>query len=777
MPAIDRARVAAALPRYRLGEQLGAGSFGLVVAGHHLDLDRAVAVKVLPIEAPAAGGAALAADFRAEAQILSRLDHPHIVRIYDFVSQDDLCLIVMELLAGGTLSQHRLPTEAACAVGLAMADALAHAHDHGALHRDVKPDNILFTATGQPKLTDFGIGKIFEESSGTTSHLAGTPRYMAPEQIEGRVSRAADQYALGVVLYELLAGRPPFDPALPVPELLRHHREVMPPTPTGVPAPIADAVMTALAKAPADRHPDAAAFGHALAAAAAAAYGPDWLSMTGLIVRPQRPRTDDPAAAPTSGRHVFRPATARPEPAPWTSQPRTDAVTDRYLPPDDPTRAGPRTPAEIAAADPATERPADTGAATGDTRRPAVADRPGDDTHPFADAQVARRWFAPDRPLGRAVLAAAAALVALALAVTGVVLATRDSADGEPIATGGPGPAGPSQSARLGQVVLPTYFTAWALGPRGELYIANSSSPMVLVRAPDGTGTVLAGTGIEGISGDGGPAKEARLSRPAAVGVDSTGNVYILDTGNNRIRRVDPAGTITRFAGGGSGQPDQAGPVPATSVRLDSLSDDIAVDRNGDVYFADPSTVYRVDSAGLLTRVARIGDEPTSAPTPGSEDPDAGLPPLVSGLLGALAVRNGRLYAVDSKTNVVRMLDQGTVTTVAGAGREGISGDVGLATEADLNLSSSGGTIALDDQGNLYIAESSAYRVRRVSPDGFITTVAGNGRSGPSNEGRLAAGQSLYAADKVAVAAGGALYIDGGIDILVVSPEGILTKL
>ncbi|MBX6390680.1 MAG: serine/threonine protein kinase, partial [Frankia sp.] len=320
MPAIDLARVAAALPRYRLGAQLGAGSFGLVLAGRHEDLDRAVAVKVLPVDPAAANGPALAEAFRTEARLLSRLDHPHIVRIYDFVGQADLCLLIMELLAGGTLAQHRLPAEAACAVGLAVADALAHAHAHGVLHRDVKPDNILFTADGQPKLTDFGIGKLFAGASATTSHVVGTPRYMAPEQVTGgRLGPPTDLYALGAVLYELLAGRPPFDPTLPVPELLRQHCEVPAPVPPGVPEPVTGVLLTALAKAPADRYPDATAFARALAGAAAAAYGQDWLARAGLILRlpGMLDRPVQPAVPPGVGAHWFAPPTGR-TPAPVT---------------------------------------------------------------------------------------------------------------------------------------------------------------------------------------------------------------------------------------------------------------------------------------------------------------------------------------------------------------------------------------------------------------------------------------------------------------------------
>ncbi|WP_322768687.1 WD40 repeat domain-containing serine/threonine protein kinase, partial [Frankia sp. Cr1] len=216
------------------------------------------------------------------------LDHPHIVRVYDAVAADDLHLIVMELLGGGTLTRRRagMSAEAACAVGLAVAAALSCAHGRGVLHRDIKPDNILFDTAGLLKVTDFGIAKIVEGSATTASAVIGTPRYMAPEQIlGGRLSPATDLYALGVLLYELLSGVPPFDPALPAPALVHHHLNVLPSPPVGVPAPVADLVMRTLAKDPAARPQSAHAFALDLARAAAVVYGPGWTVRAGIGLR------------------------------------------------------------------------------------------------------------------------------------------------------------------------------------------------------------------------------------------------------------------------------------------------------------------------------------------------------------------------------------------------------------------------------------------------------------------------------------------------------------
>ncbi|MEX5635077.1 protein kinase domain-containing protein [Parafrankia sp. FMc2] len=276
---VDRSRVAAAVPNYVLGEQLGSGAFGLVLRAEHRRMRRPAAIKVMPAE-----GARI--DFAAEARLLAGLDHPHVVRVYDYVEGDDLCLVVMELLAGGTLTRRRegLTAGQICAVGLAVAAALGHAHDRGVLHRDVKADNILFAADGTVKVGDFGIAKLFEGSAATVSKVVGTPVSMAPEQIDvgGRLGPATDLYALSAVLYTLLAGRPPFDPKQPLHLLWHQLRNEPAPPMGGVPDSVAQVVLRGLEKDPAARHPDPAAFALDLASAAAEAYGADWLARAGM---------------------------------------------------------------------------------------------------------------------------------------------------------------------------------------------------------------------------------------------------------------------------------------------------------------------------------------------------------------------------------------------------------------------------------------------------------------------------------------------------------------
>nr|WP_050796007.1 serine/threonine-protein kinase [Parafrankia sp. EUN1f] len=278
---IGRERLEKALPGYSIGDRLGSGAFGLVLAGHDQQADRPVAIKIVEAD----GSEQATRGFESEAQVLSGLDHPHVVKAFDYVETEGLCLVVMELMAGGTLTSRRagMAPEQACAVGLAVAAALAHAHGRGVLHRDIKADNILFAADGTPKVGDFGIAKLFEGSAATASGRVGTPMYMAPEQIaSGRLGPATDLYALGVVLYQLLTGAPPFDPKQSLPALWNQHLNDPPRPMTGVAAPVEPVVLRALAKAPADRHPDATAFALDLARAATEAYGANWTARAGV---------------------------------------------------------------------------------------------------------------------------------------------------------------------------------------------------------------------------------------------------------------------------------------------------------------------------------------------------------------------------------------------------------------------------------------------------------------------------------------------------------------
>ncbi len=198
-------------------ELIGPGGMGTVYRARHRPLDRPVAVKVL--HAHLQEEASFAERFTREARTMARLDHPHIVRVYDFGHREGLYYLVMELVDGASLRQALAdggftPAEA-LAVVPRICEALQYAHDHGVVHRDIKPENILIDRSGSPKIVDFGLALLTKPAAGTRltrqARVLGTPHYMAPEQIEhpGEVDHRADIYALGVVFYEMLTGELP----------------------------------------------------------------------------------------------------------------------------------------------------------------------------------------------------------------------------------------------------------------------------------------------------------------------------------------------------------------------------------------------------------------------------------------------------------------------------------------------------------------------------------------------------------------------------------------
>ncbi|HET9076512.1 MAG TPA: kelch repeat-containing protein, partial [Acidimicrobiales bacterium] len=291
---LDQELIAAALPLYEVYGELGRGAWGVVLAGRHRELGRDVAIKQLP----RAFGAdpAVRTRFVAEARLLAALDHAHIVRIYDFVEHEGLCLLVIERLTGGTVwsrfKSGALNAQRSCAVGLASCSALHYAHQHGVLHRDVKPENLMFSSEAVLKITDFGIAKVLGGSVTVATRagdVLGTPAYMAPEQAQGgALSPATDVYSLGTVLYELFSGRLPFpEETNPLATLYRHVHEVPEPlqrVAPHIPTRLAEVTGRALSTDLADRYPSAEAFGVALAEAAAEGWGPGWLAESGIVV-------------------------------------------------------------------------------------------------------------------------------------------------------------------------------------------------------------------------------------------------------------------------------------------------------------------------------------------------------------------------------------------------------------------------------------------------------------------------------------------------------------
>lgn len=253
--------------RYELAEPLGSGGMAEVVAAIDLRLDRRVAVKLIRDH--------LASDDNARARLLhearaaAAFHHPCAVAVFDVGAHDGRPFVVMELVEGETLAD-RLAREGTLSpadtvtVGSRVLDALAAAHRRGLVHRDVKPGNVLLPREGGVKLTDFGIAKGLATPASAltaTGQIVGTPTYLSPEQASGHgATSKSDLYSVGVVLYECLAGAPPFSGDGAVAIALAHEHEPLPPLSErapGTPARLAAVVERALAKRPLERHADA----------------------------------------------------------------------------------------------------------------------------------------------------------------------------------------------------------------------------------------------------------------------------------------------------------------------------------------------------------------------------------------------------------------------------------------------------------------------------------------------------------------------------------------
>jgi serine/threonine protein kinase len=202
---------------YEILAEIGRGAMGVVYQAKHLQLKRVVAVKMVLAGAQASDKEL--ARFRAEAEAVARLQHPYIVQIHEIGSREGRPFFALEFVAGGTLRQKlggdpQPPRQAADLVAK-LASAMQVAHERGIVHRDLKPGNVLLTPDGTPKIADFGLAKQLDadQAQTQTGAILGTPAYMAPEQASGRtrdIGPPADIYALGVILYEMLTGRPPF---------------------------------------------------------------------------------------------------------------------------------------------------------------------------------------------------------------------------------------------------------------------------------------------------------------------------------------------------------------------------------------------------------------------------------------------------------------------------------------------------------------------------------------------------------------------------------------
>jgi eukaryotic-like serine/threonine-protein kinase len=262
--------------RYKIIRELGRGGMAVVYRATDSMLDRNVAIKMILAEtAGTEKSEKLLKRFNREAKSLASLSHPNIVKVLDYGEYEGTPYLVMEFISGGALKARMgkpMPYTEAAALLLPVARALQHAHQQKIVHRDVKPENILINDADQPMLSDFGILKLvdIEESHGLTGtgKIVGTPAYMSPEQIRGReVDGRTDIYSLGIVFFEMVTGRKPYNANTPIELSMQHLHDPIPKAKQFIrdlPGEVDQAIAKAIAKNPEDRYPNMAAFAQAL---------------------------------------------------------------------------------------------------------------------------------------------------------------------------------------------------------------------------------------------------------------------------------------------------------------------------------------------------------------------------------------------------------------------------------------------------------------------------------------------------------------------------------
>jgi sugar lactone lactonase YvrE/tRNA A-37 threonylcarbamoyl transferase component Bud32 len=618
------------LASYTIMSVLGRGAMSVVYRARDDRLGRHVALKVL---APSMGEReSFRARFLRESRIAASIDHPNVIPIYEAGEAEGLVFIAMRLVAGTDLrgllaAEGRLGPEAALKIVEQAASAVDAAHAAGLLHRDIKPGNILLAAdvgSGEHVyLSDFGLA-VAGDAEGVLEGggFHGTAEYAAPEQIEGQPDARSDVYSLACVLYECLSGEPPFGRRRLLATLWAHLHEQPPPLSERCPCPPeVDAVLaSALAKTPAERPASCSD----LAARARAAFGLE-------------------------------------------------------------RKVTPRQPARVAA-----------------------------------------------------FVATAAALVAAA--AVGLWLNSRPATT--PAAptistfagTGRPGWSGDGGPATRAQLSDPIFV---AVDGAGNVFIADSGNHSVRRIGRDGIIRPIAGTGEPDDSGDGGPAAMAGVA-PGDLTVGPDGNLYFVQHGleGSSIRRIDRRGIITTVVG--TGEPGFLDDKVRTfSPDLCVNPSGLAFDPAGAMHLSCPTAhrVIRVEPDGSFTTVAGSGTAGYSGDGASATEAALHRPE------GIAFDRAGNLYIADQLNNRVRKVDtSGVISTFAGTGERGISGDGFRATSVDLGWPVD---VAVDTVGNVYILESSVSRLRKVDGEGIITTAAGTGRPGYSGDGGPAAGADL----------------------------------
>ncbi len=339
------------------------------------------------------------------------------------------------------------------------------------------------------------------------------------------------------------------------------------------------------------------------------------------------------------------------------------------------------------------------------------------------------------------------------------------TADGKINAFAGSGQAGSDGDG--GQALAATLNSPAAItfDASGNFYVVEFNSGVIRKIVPSGVISTFAG--VRRFSGDGGQALAATFYFPSGVAVDAAGNTYVCDLGNYRVRKITPSGIVSTFAGNGvAGFAGDNGAATAASLNQPSGA---AVDSAGNVYIADTVNhrVRKVTAAGIISTVAGTGTAGSSG------DGGAATSAQLNSPAGVAIDSAGNLLIADTGNNLVRRVAQGVITTIAGNRKAGYAGDGGPAKSAMLSAPYG---LAVDAQNNVFIADSGNSAVRKVTSAGVITTIAGNGKAGNSGDGVLASGVSLGDPNSVAVdVAGNVFFADDATGLIQeISTDGML---
>jgi serine/threonine-protein kinase len=625
----ERATVERLLPAYEIGAEIGHGGFGVVFAARHRGTGADVAVKIFR----SAGGIDGKQDPADEVKLLSGLVHPHIVKLCEPepVAGYGLTALVMERLAGGSLAD-RLTAgfglKQSFATGIAIALALDYAHERGVLHRDVKPGNVLFAADGTPKLTDFGLAKLFSYPAAAASRVVGSAPYMAPEQFDsGPLGPAADIYSLGVVLYEMAGGHPPFGRDEPAEAFAVLHRAAIPPPLPGIPDELRHVITVALDKRPGHRHVTGRDLAMRIAEAGTAAFGPLWLAESGVPVHAHAARTTTTPAAgllPTTKQAGEELAGINSE---WRSVRRFIDTAHR--------KASAVAAVGVALLGVVLLALWGLGGCGGGDKPPPGSFWPANPVR----VELDEGWVGIDVDADGNMYFA-------------------DSAGHEVVRFSATDPAevpvlGSSREGRFRELQSPTSATLSSPGdvvvsPEGDVYVADKGNCVVIQisKKTPGQASVFAGrvpdAGLGGTGPEttptqecpesdgrvnGGPADEIDIGTPDGLALDRAGNLYIASGTAHRVWKVDPSGRAYTFAGTGSpGAGDATLEEKMTAARENAAAVDlngvysVAAGPDGDVYVLDivNKAVLKVTSEGRVTRVlGNLLNEPTDVEVDG----------------------------------------------------------------------------------------------------------------------------------------------------------------